>query len=79
MREVDSDDSGAGSFSESEEEFFRAGDAASAAEPMPFEAWSDLDTAPPRTSLWSRLVKRLRRSAGAIEIARARQATQPGV
>lgn len=56
-------------FSPIEEEFFRAGDAISAAAPS--EAWADHEAAPARTSVWSRLFKRTPRPV----IVRARAAT----
>lgn len=68
-------DGGAGAFSPFEEEFFRAGDAISAAAST--ESGPDHDVAPARTSLWSRLFERSPRAVRPLTEQPAIRPVQP--
>lgn len=76
MSDPKTDPVDADAFSPMEEEFFRAGDAISAATSA--ESCSDSDAAPAPRGLWSRLFKRTRRAATerpSLAIARVRHST----
>jgi hypothetical protein len=75
MRDLDNQLAGAEGFSELEEEFFRAGDAVSAA--APDETWPELEAPPPPTGLWARVFKRSPRRAPELAAPPARPRMRP--